>query len=89
MLTTMLEDVAVYPDVSSAPHEIRFMNDSQSWDLLNGMVFADSDCPPELEDVGKRIARSCGGLPLAVVLVAGFYLKLIRIHLLGRKFPKM
>ncbi|XP_047949026.1 putative late blight resistance protein homolog R1B-14 [Salvia hispanica] len=72
MLTTRLADLAVYPDSSSAPHEMRFMNDSQSWDLLKGKVFADSNCPPELEDVGKKIARSCGGLPLAVVLVAGF-----------------
>ncbi|XP_047971400.1 late blight resistance protein R1-A-like [Salvia hispanica] len=72
MLTTRLADVAVYPNSSSAPHEMRFMNDSQSWDLLKGKVFVDSNCPPELEEVGKKIARSCGGLPLAVVLVAGF-----------------
>ncbi|KAG6424793.1 hypothetical protein SASPL_115213 [Salvia splendens] len=38
----------------------------------NGKVFANSNCPPELDDVGKKIAKSCGGLPLAVVLVAGF-----------------
>ncbi|XP_047971388.1 putative late blight resistance protein homolog R1B-16 [Salvia hispanica] len=72
MLTTRVADPAVYPDSSSAPHEMSFMNDSQSWDLLKGKVFEDRNCPPELEDVGKRIARSCGGLPLAVVLVAGF-----------------
>ncbi|XP_042039765.1 putative late blight resistance protein homolog R1B-17 isoform X2 [Salvia splendens] len=71
VLTTRLPDVAVYPDSTCAPHEMRFMNGSESWDLLKGRVFANSDCPPELEDVGKKIARSCGGLPLAVVLVAG------------------
>ncbi|XP_042037903.1 putative late blight resistance protein homolog R1A-10 [Salvia splendens] len=72
MLTTRLADLAVYPSPASAPHEMRFLNDSQSWDLLKGKVFANSNFPPELEDVGKKIARSCGGLPLAVVLVAGF-----------------
>ncbi|KAG6388202.1 hypothetical protein SASPL_153401 [Salvia splendens] len=63
---------AVYPDLSSPPHEMRFMNDSQSWDLLKLNVFVDRNCPLELEDVGKKNARSCGGLPLAVVPVAGF-----------------
>ncbi|XP_057799000.1 putative late blight resistance protein homolog R1B-14 [Salvia miltiorrhiza] len=72
MLTTRLRDIATYPDSNSPPHEMRFMDDSQSWDLLKGKVFANCNCPPELEHVGKEIARSCAGLPLAVVLVAGF-----------------
>ncbi|XP_057798998.1 putative late blight resistance protein homolog R1A-10 [Salvia miltiorrhiza] len=72
MLTTRLRDIATYPDSSSPPHEMRFLDDSQSWDLLKGKVFANSNCPTELEHVGKEIARSCAGLPLAVVLVAGF-----------------
>ncbi|KAL8463534.1 hypothetical protein ACS0TY_034259 [Phlomoides rotata] len=34
------------------------------------------DCPPELEDIGKVIARGCGGLPLAVVLLE----KILSLH---------
>ncbi|KAH6761342.1 hypothetical protein C2S51_018291 [Perilla frutescens var. frutescens] len=72
MLTTRLLDVATYPDFGGPLHEMRFMDDFQSWDLLKQKVFTNSsNTPPELEDVGKEIARKCAGLPLAVVLVAG------------------
>lgn len=48
------------------------MDKDQSWDLLKHKVFmAGQDCPSKLEETGKEIARSCGGLPLAVVLVGG------------------
>ncbi|XP_042059504.1 putative disease resistance RPP13-like protein 3 [Salvia splendens] len=63
MITIRLEDLAVYPDSTCAPHKMRFMNGSQSWDLFKGKVFAYSNCPRELEDVRRKIARSCGGLP--------------------------
>ncbi|KAG6399673.1 hypothetical protein SASPL_141154 [Salvia splendens] len=53
------------------PHKMRPMDDYQSWELIKQKVFPNSDCPPNLEDVGKKIAQSCTGLPLAVVLVAG------------------
>ncbi|KAH6782964.1 hypothetical protein C2S52_007923 [Perilla frutescens var. hirtella] len=72
MLTTRLSDLATYPDFGSPLHEMRFMDDHQSWDLLKKKVFTNSrNFPPELEDVGKEIARKCAGLPLAIVLVAG------------------
>ncbi|XP_057799002.1 putative late blight resistance protein homolog R1B-16 [Salvia miltiorrhiza] len=80
MLTTRLGDIATYPYSNSPPHEMRFMDDSQSWDLLKGKVFANNNCPPELEHVGKEIAGSCAGLPLAVVLVAGFLSAVNKTH---------
>ncbi|XP_047952366.1 putative late blight resistance protein homolog R1A-3 [Salvia hispanica] len=46
MITTRLEDLAVYPNSTCAPHKMRFMSGSQSWDLFKGKVFADSNCPP-------------------------------------------
>ncbi|KAH6826271.1 hypothetical protein C2S53_012232 [Perilla frutescens var. hirtella] len=72
MLTTRLSDLATYLDFGGPLHEMRFMDDHQSWDLLKQKVFTNSNnFPSELEDVGKEIARKCAGLPLAVVLVAG------------------
>ncbi|KAI3459100.1 hypothetical protein Pfo_015763 [Paulownia fortunei] len=71
MLTTRLSDVAAYADSSSPLHEMRFMDADQSWNLLWQKVFTHEDCPPELEVIGKEIARSCRGLPLAIVVVAG------------------
>ncbi|KAL8477328.1 hypothetical protein ACS0TY_029580 [Phlomoides rotata] len=72
MLTTRLSDVVVYACCGSPLHEMKFMDGHQSWNLLKQRVFTDGqDCPPELEDTGKEIARGCGGLPLVVVLLGG------------------
>ncbi|KAF3656185.1 putative F-box/kelch-repeat protein SKIP11-like [Capsicum annuum] len=47
------------------------MLDRESWRLLHEEVFQEESCPSELRDVGFRLAKSCGGLPLFIVLVAG------------------
>ncbi|XP_057792301.1 putative late blight resistance protein homolog R1B-16 [Salvia miltiorrhiza] len=69
VITTRLVDVASYS--SSHFHQMRFMDQHQSWDLLKKKVFPSKDCPSHLEEIGVEIARRCGGLPLAIVLVAG------------------
>ncbi|KAK6136240.1 hypothetical protein DH2020_030029 [Rehmannia glutinosa] len=71
MLTTRLSDVAAYAGSSSLLHEMRFMDEDQSWNLLRQKVFKLECFPRDLEEIGKEIARSCRGLPLAVVLIAG------------------
>ncbi|KAI3459069.1 hypothetical protein Pfo_015732 [Paulownia fortunei] len=71
MLTTRLSDVAAYADSSSSLYEMRFMDADQSWNLLRQKVFKQENCPLELESIGKMIARSCRGLPLAIVVIAG------------------
>ncbi|KAL2227858.1 putative late blight resistance protein homolog R1B-14 [Sesamum indicum] len=73
IVTTRLLDIATYAQFSSssAPHEMHFLDEDQSWNLLRQMVFKQEDCPVELEKIGKLIARSCGGLPLAIIVIAG------------------
>ncbi|KAI3458778.1 hypothetical protein Pfo_015441 [Paulownia fortunei] len=71
MLTTRLSDVASYADSSRHLHEMRFMDTDQSWNLLRHKVFKQEHFPLELENIGKEIARSCRGLPLAIVVIAG------------------
>ncbi|KAL8051421.1 hypothetical protein ABFX02_06G147100 [Erythranthe guttata] len=71
MLTTRLLDVAFYVDLSSDLHEMCFMDKDESWNLLRQKVFGNQDCPSELEDIGKKIAKGCGGLPLAIVVIGG------------------
>ncbi|XP_047971355.1 putative late blight resistance protein homolog R1B-16 [Salvia hispanica] len=70
MLTTRLANVAAYADADASAlfHEMKLMDADQSWSLLSAHL---DHIPPELESAGKEIARSCGGLPLAVVVVAG------------------
>ncbi|XP_016488690.2 putative late blight resistance protein homolog R1B-16 isoform X1 [Nicotiana tabacum] len=71
ILTTRLSDVASYAQCYSKPHHLRLFRDDESWTLLQKEVFQGEICPPELLDVGFRIAKTCGGLPLFIVLVAG------------------
>lgn len=70
LITTRLSNLAVYFG-NSSPYEMKFLDDAQSWDLLCEKVFAKSPCPVEMEEVGKSIAKKCGGLPLAVVVIGG------------------
>ncbi|KAL8510689.1 hypothetical protein ACS0TY_017493 [Phlomoides rotata] len=52
--------------------QMKFLNEDKSWDLLCEIVFGkELDCPIELENVGKEIARSCRGLPLSIVVIGG------------------
>ncbi|KAK4433095.1 Disease resistance protein RPP13 [Sesamum alatum] len=47
---------------------------TKAWDDLDfasAKVFNEQHCPPELENIEKMIARSCKGLPLAIVVIAG------------------
>ncbi|KAL0284405.1 UNVERIFIED_CONTAM: putative late blight resistance proteinR1A-10 [Sesamum angustifolium] len=75
LLTTRLSDIAVYANSSSRLHQMRFLKEDDSWNLLCKKVFGEKDCPPELEDVGREIARNCGGLPLAIVVIGGLLYK--------------
>ncbi|PHU19335.1 hypothetical protein BC332_10486 [Capsicum chinense] len=71
ILTTRLSDIANYVRCESNTHHLRLFRDDESWTLLQEELFQGERCPPELVDVGFRIAKSCGGLPLFIVLVAG------------------
>ncbi|KAL7109961.1 hypothetical protein ACP275_06G207300 [Erythranthe tilingii] len=72
LLTTRLSDVADLAGSSSPLHQMHLMDEHQSWNLLQRKVFEHQRCPPDLEDIGKEISRRCGGLPLAIVVIAGF-----------------
>ncbi|XP_049404980.1 putative late blight resistance protein homolog R1A-4 [Solanum stenotomum] len=71
ILTTRLSSVANYAKCESEPHHLRLFRDDESWTLLQQELFQGKSCPPEIVDVGFRIAKICGGLPLFIVLVAG------------------
>ncbi|KAI3473673.1 hypothetical protein Pfo_031234 [Paulownia fortunei] len=77
LVTTRLLKLAV--DFGSCtPYEMDFLDKEQSWDLLREKVFAQEDCPIELEKIGKRIAKKCRGLPLALVVIGGILAKSTR-----------
>lgn len=75
LFTTRNRDVAIHGDPRSPIHELRFLNDAESWKLFTKKAFLEEGdsiaCPPELEGLGKQIVAKCGGLPLAVVILGG------------------
>ncbi|XP_022860166.1 putative late blight resistance protein homolog R1B-16, partial [Olea europaea var. sylvestris] len=75
LLTTRLENVAYYINSGSHLHHVRFLNDEESWKLFCQKVFGESSCPLELEEIGKKIAQNCRGLPLAFAVIGGLLSK--------------
>ncbi|KAG8378870.1 hypothetical protein BUALT_Bualt07G0029600 [Buddleja alternifolia] len=74
MVTTRLTDVAISLG-SHNPYLMNFLDENKSWNLLLEKVFTKESCSPELEKIGKRIAKSCRGLPLAIVVIGGLLAK--------------
>ncbi|XP_073121201.1 putative late blight resistance protein homolog R1B-23 [Henckelia pumila] len=75
LLTTRISDVAVYAGCSSTSfHQMKFLNEDQSWKLLEEKIFGHESCPLHLVGLGKKVARNCRGLPLTIVVVAGLIL---------------
>ncbi|XP_073035104.1 putative late blight resistance protein homolog R1A-10 [Primulina eburnea] len=75
LLTTRLSDVADYAGSSGIPiHQMKLLNEDQSWKLLEEKIFGKESCPLHLVELGKKVARNCKGLPLTIVVVAGLLL---------------
>ncbi|KAK9159565.1 hypothetical protein Syun_005906 [Stephania yunnanensis] len=53
-------------------HELEPLNPHDSWNLFVNRTFGkNTECPEHLEEVASRIVNKCGGLPLAIVVIAG------------------
>ncbi|XP_058115157.1 putative disease resistance protein At1g50180 [Magnolia sinica] len=73
ILTTRKKDVALHADAQSPPHELRFLNDEESWELFCKKAFPGrvDGCPPDLEELGRDIVEKLHCLPLAIVVLGG------------------
>jgi hypothetical protein len=78
LITTRDSGVARHANPSTEPYSLRFMKDDEPKDLLRWKVFGSVGCPDDLEPHIKNyetlILEKCGGLPLAIVVVAGILL---------------
>ncbi|KAL6535038.1 hypothetical protein OROMI_026412 [Orobanche minor] len=74
VLTTRLSNLA--RNCSSSSFTMKPLDEHTSWKLFCKKAFEQETCPyPELEKVGKEIARLCRGLPLSTVVIGGLLLK--------------
>ncbi|XP_027157867.1 putative late blight resistance protein homolog R1A-3 [Coffea eugenioides] len=71
LITSRLQNLSLQFKPDSKVHPLRRLTDEESWKLLQKKLFGKEDCPPRLSQVASQIAKSCRGLPLTVVLVAG------------------
>ncbi|KZV27019.1 hypothetical protein F511_07840 [Dorcoceras hygrometricum] len=71
ILTTRHSSVAEYANTFTTYHTMQPLNEDSSWSLLCKEIFRQNNCPPELVEIGKTIARQCQGLPLAISAIGG------------------
>ncbi|XP_027124557.1 probable disease resistance RPP8-like protein 2 [Coffea arabica] len=77
LLTTRNQEVAVHADALSKPHELKTLGEEDSWHLFLKKALghgANAGCPPDLEEVGRKIVGRCAGLPLAITVIGGLLL---------------
>ncbi|XP_054777044.1 putative disease resistance RPP13-like protein 3 [Prosopis cineraria] len=70
LITSRLKEVASHAS-SSPPYYLPFLNEEESWELFSKKVFRGEDMPSNLEPLGKHMVKSCGGLPISIVVLAG------------------
>ncbi|EYU24432.1 hypothetical protein MIMGU_mgv1a023729mg [Erythranthe guttata] len=74
ILTTRLSNVAVY--FGSSYFSMKFLDEYKSWKLFCENAFPQEGCcPPELEEIGKKIVKKCKGLPLLIVVIGALLRK--------------
>ncbi|KAI3455561.1 hypothetical protein Pfo_012224 [Paulownia fortunei] len=73
VITTRLSKLAFH--FGSCGLEVNFLDEDKSWKLLCKKVFGEESCPPNLEEIGKKIAENCRGLPLSIVVIGGHLAK--------------
>ncbi|CAN4104527.1 unnamed protein product [Withania somnifera] len=76
LLTTRKKDVCTHIDPTCFLFEPRCLDAEESWKLLHKKAFPRVNTPDleidlELERLGKEMVRKCGGLPLAIIVLAG------------------
>nr|GMD71885.1 putative late blight resistance protein homolog R1B-14 [Ipomoea batatas] len=71
LVTTRKDEVAMMVNSLGEPHRLKFLEPGESWELLEKKVFKKETCPDDLKPYGEEVAKKCGGLPLAVVIIAG------------------
>ncbi|KAL1222092.1 putative disease resistance RPP13-like protein 2 [Cardamine amara subsp. amara] len=72
IITTRIRAVAEGVDERVYAHKIRFLTFEESWKLFEHKAFRNMERVDEdLQKVGKEIIQKCGGLPLAIIVLAG------------------
>ncbi|VAH52373.1 unnamed protein product [Triticum turgidum subsp. durum] len=77
ILTTRDMDVSKHVARTKSIHEMKLLDERESWELLEKMSFPEyqnvsSADRSQLMPIGKKLAVKCKGLPLALVVLGGY-----------------
>ncbi|KAK2435077.1 disease resistance protein RPM1 [Trifolium repens] len=70
LITSRLKEVASHTG-RDPPYCLKFLNEEQSWELFSKKVYRGEEYHCDVGSLGKQIVKSCGGLPLSIVVLAG------------------
>ncbi|KAL1220239.1 Disease resistance protein RPP13 [Cardamine amara subsp. amara] len=72
IITTRIRAVAEGVDGRFYTHKLRFLTFEESWKLFEQKAFRNMQWVDEdMQRIGKTVIKKCGGLPLAIVVLAG------------------
>ncbi|XVE80811.1 hypothetical protein DITRI_Ditri15bG0010400 [Diplodiscus trichospermus] len=73
LVTTRKESVALaMGTLPGYMHHPSKLANEECWSMIKGRAFGNYSCiPPELEAIGKDIAKKCGGVPLVARVIGG------------------
>ncbi|KAG7994140.1 hypothetical protein I3843_01G040800 [Carya illinoinensis] len=75
LLTSRNEDLALHEeDPRGHLHKLKFLNDENSWELLQNLAISwrkDSKITEDLKSLGKEMVGYCNGLRLAIIVRGG------------------
>ncbi|KAL6870961.1 hypothetical protein ACP4OV_014809 [Aristida adscensionis] len=85
MLTTRKIDVANHIQMPTYVHNLKFLDAENSWDLFISKALPSYNRSSihnvgEFEELGRKIASKCNGLPLALSVLGGFLSKNLTIE---------
>ncbi|XP_027084519.2 putative disease resistance protein RGA3 [Coffea arabica] len=73
ILATTRSDEVASAMQTSGMHHLDILSDDHSWMLFEKLAFADGGArkTQDLLDIGRRILKKCGGVPLAIKVIGG------------------
>ncbi|XP_070672771.1 putative disease resistance protein At1g50180 isoform X2 [Malus domestica] len=80
LLTTRKKAVALCADRNGFLYQPRPLNENESWELLSKIAIAGKDDTnsrsyAKKKELGKKMLHHCGGLPLAITVLAGLLVR--------------
>ncbi|KAK9664921.1 hypothetical protein RND81_14G077400 [Saponaria officinalis] len=75
ILVTTRENSLAFRAQEGKPFPLKLLDTDKSFQLLEKRVFRKQKCPDHLRVLGEEISKKCGGLPLAIVIIAGILLQ--------------